>query len=52
MQAWGGEYPHAGYGGIFCLWLREETLKRLPEDIRKAYELFRKNALDRMVSVD
>lgn len=32
--------------------LRDETLKRLPEDIREGYELFRKNALDRMVSSD
>jgi len=32
--------------------LREETLKRLPEDIREAYERFRENALDRKVSAD
>ena len=32
--------------------LREETLKRLPEDIREAYELFRENALDKKVSAD
>ena len=32
--------------------LREETLKRLPEDIREAYELFWENALDRKVSAD
>jgi len=28
------------------------TLKRLPEDIRGVYELFRENALDREVSAD
>ena len=32
--------------------LRKETLKRLPEDMREAYERFRENALDRRVSVD
>ena len=32
--------------------LREETLKRLPEDVREAYELFWENALDRKVSAD
>jgi len=32
--------------------LRKETLKRLPEDIREAYELFWENALDRKVSAD
>ncbi len=30
--------------------LQDETLKRLPEDIREAYELFQENALDRKVT--
>ena len=49
MRFWGREYPHAGYGGIAEAFygmpqeLRDETLKRLPEDIREGYELFRWN---------
>lgn len=25
MQKWGRKYPYAGYGGMFCGWLREEN---------------------------
>lgn len=35
-----------------CYQSFEETLKRLPEDMRDVYELFRENALDRKVSID
>ena len=24
MQKWGHKYPHAGYGGMFCRWLKED----------------------------
>ena len=47
MRIWGETYPHAGYGGIAEAFyempqeLRDETLKRLPEDIREEYELLR-----------